>query len=367
MALLGKGYFIWKVPNAEGGNPQSIANLAVSSGFSHVLLKIADGTASYNIDPITGKDLVLPVVQALHNQHILAWGWHYVYGDDPLGEARKAIQRVQDLGLDGYAIDAEIEYEKTSMAVAARQFMTELRKSLPILPIALSSSRFPSYHPTFPWKDFLDRCDLNMPQVYWVEAHNAGSQLTRSVREFTAMTPYRPILPTGVACYEGSWYPTESDITDFLTTATTLNLPGANFWDWDESRRQLPKLFDLIGKYPWPVPPPGPDIAEQYITALNANSIDQIAALYESSAIHINSSRTAQGLIAIRQWYTDLLQNILPKGKFTLTSSTISGNSRHLTWQAISSRGSVTDGNDTLGLIDNKISYHYTSFTQPKG
>jgi hypothetical protein len=365
MALLGKGFWIWKIPNCEGGNPQSIANLAVSSGFTHVPIKIADGTAAYNIDKTTGNDLVLPLVQALHAQNIQVWGWHYVYGDNPTGEAHIAIQRVQSLKLDGYIIDAEIEYEKPGMGAAARQFMQVLRGGLPSLPVALSSSRFPSYHPTFPWTDFLNQCDLNMPQVYWVEAHNAGSQLTQSVREFTARTPYRPIFPAGIACYESGWCPSPSDITDFLNTATNLNLPGVNFWDWSECRAQLPNLFDLIAKFPWPVPPSNPDTTQQYINALNANNLDQIVALYQSTAIHIDARQTIQGLDAIRQWYTNLLQNILPKGKFTLTSSTTSGTSRHITWQATSSRGSVSDGMDTIGLIDNKISYHYTAFTPP--
>ncbi len=365
MTLQGKGFFIWRVLNTEGGNPQTITNLAVSTGLAHVMVKIADGPYSYNIDKNTGKDYVLPIVQALHARNIQVWGWHYIYGEDPLGEANKAIQRVKDLNLDGYVIDAEMEFDKRGMDAAARQYMAALRNALPTFPIALSSFRFPSYHPTFPWKDFLEKSDLNMPQVYWVEAHNPKSQLDRCIREFKAISPFRPILPTGIACYEKSWFPTQNDITEFLNAAREFNLPGANFWDWEKSRSQLPKLFDAIGKFPWPAQPTETDIIQKYLAALNSHNAAQVAALYQTNAVHINATRTIQGTDAIRSWYANLFQSVIPNGQFTETGVTSNGNSRHLTWKASCNKGSILDGNDTIGLMNNKISYHYTSFSQP--
>jgi ketosteroid isomerase-like protein len=256
---------------------------------------------------------------------------------------------------------------KPGKDAAARQYMTALRDALPTLPIALCSFRFPSYQPNFPWKAFLEKCDLNMPQVYWVEAHNAGSQLDRCIREFKAMTPFRPVIPTGIACYEGSWYPTESDITQFLDTARTLNLAGANFWDWEESRKQLPKVFDVIAKYTWPNPSSQiQDISQVLIDAMNSHNVNKVVALYDPKAVHINATRTVQGTDALKTWYTDLFQKVLPDASFTLTGSTGAGNSRHFTWLATSTRGPVNDGSDTLGLVGaDSIAYHYTSFTPP--
>jgi len=39
------------------------------------------------------------------------------------------------------------------------------------------------------------------------------------------------------------------------------------------------------------------------------------------------------------------------------------GNTRHFTWTATSSKGKVTNGNDTLGILDGKIVYHYSYYT----
>ena len=90
MALTGKGMMIWKIPSCEEGNPSKIASVAKAAGFTHVLIKIADGTYSYNINRTTNIDLVPPVVSALKAQGLKVWGWHYIYGDNPTGEAKTA-------------------------------------------------------------------------------------------------------------------------------------------------------------------------------------------------------------------------------------------------------------------------------------
>ena len=123
MALTGKGMMIWKIPSCEGGNASAIASTAAAAGFSHVLIKIANDTRPYNVDA-SGKDLVAPVVDALRAKGIQVWGWHYVYGNDPTGEANKAVQRVQETAVAGHVIDAEAESDLPGKAAAATTFMS---------------------------------------------------------------------------------------------------------------------------------------------------------------------------------------------------------------------------------------------------
>jgi hypothetical protein len=85
--------------------------------------------------------------------------------------------------------------------------------------------------------------------------------------------------------------------------------------------------------------------------------------LYDSNGVHITAAQTVQGTDAIRNWYTTFLTQTLPNATFTLTGVSGSGNSRHFTWQANSSVGKVLNGNDTIGLINGKIGYHYKFFT----
>jgi hypothetical protein len=362
LALQGKGFYIWQISRCEAGVASAIANEAVKAGLTHVLIKIADGTSPYNVNTTTGVDLVPPLVTALHARNVLAWSWHYVYGYDPVGEADIAIQRIHDTGVDGYAIDAESPYKLPGRDEAARIFMSRLRASLPTFPIALSSYRYPSYHPQLPWAEFLEKCDFNMPQVYWVEAHNPGEQLIRSVREFEALTPYRPIIPTGSAYKQGDWAPTVADINEFLQTAQNLNLSAANFWEWGHTRLYLPSLWDAVADYDWDAGPQG-EIVDLYFAALNAHNPSQVAALYKDNAVLVTVQRTIQGKTAIQAWFQDLFDSVLPGAVFSLVEYNGNQTSRYFTWTATSSAGNVTNGSDTFGLLGGKIVYHYTYFS----
>ena len=367
MSLEGKGLFTWKIPNCEKGDPAAIAATARSAGLTHVMLKVADGTIVYNGNWGIPQDLVTPVVNNLRAQGIEVWGWHYVYGEEPVREANVAIQRIQQYNLDGYVIDAEKEYKQEGRKAAAKTFMTRLRTAFPSLDIALSSYRFPSLHQQLPWAEFLEGCNINMPQVYWMQAHNAGEQLIKCVREFQNRTPFRQVIPTGAAFREGGWQPSAAEVLEFMNTAKALNLTAVNFWEWSDARSgNIPGVWEVIRDFSWSGVSTPRDICEKYIATLNTHDVNKMVELYASTAVHINSVRTTQGLENIRSWYNTFFRDVLPNANFTLTGYAGTGNSRHLTWTASSSKGVVQNGNDTFGLLNEKISYHYTFFTVTK-
>ncbi len=359
----GKGFYIWQIRRCESGNAVAIANAAVQAGLTHVLIKIADGTDPYNIDATSGVDLVPPVVQALRQRGVSPLGWHYVYGYEPEQEADIALQRISATGVDLYVIDAEAQYKLPGRDQAARTFMARLRASLPVFPMALSSYRYPTYHPTFPFQAFLESVDFNMPQVYWVEAHNPGEQLIRSLREFQAITPFRPLIPTGSAYLQGDWEPTPAEIIEFLDTARNLNLTAANFWEWGHTRLYLPDLWQTVADYDWDEIPSGEEIVRRYFVALNSHNPDQVVALYHPNLIHVTPQRTIQGTDLLRLWYQVYFSQVLPQATFTPGDQSGDTGSRHFSWTATSSAGNVTNGQDSFGLVDGKIVYHYTYFT----
>ncbi len=364
MTLQGKGMMIWKIPNCEGGNAATIGSVAKAAGFSHVLIKIANDTRPYNVDS-TGKDLVMPVVDALRSHGIQVWGWHYVYGYDPIGEANIAISQTKKFSLDGYVIDAEIEYQAAGRDAVARTFMTQLRKGLPNTAVALSSFRWPSYHGLFPYTAFLEKCDINMPQVYWMQAHNPEYDLKRSVTEFKAITPWRPIIPTGPAFGQDGWSPTAADTKIFLDTAKSLGLTAANFYSWDYSRKSLLPVWNEIVNYYWPAaqPPNSSDPLTNLFECLNTMQYMPIIDYYSSNAVLVTPKSTVQGNGNVRFFFAQMLMNQLNDGVFKITSKEVNGNTIHYTWTCKSYRGEVNNGNDTIGLKDGKIVYHYCYYT----
>ena len=365
MDLKGKGYFMWQIPKCDGGNPSAIAARASAARLSHVLIKIADGSNwIYNYDYQRKVDYIPPVAQALKQAGLKVWGWHYVRGDDPVGEARLAVQRTRALGLDGYVIDAEKEYKQPGKKVAAQRFMQELRAGLPNLPIGLSSYRYPQIHYQVPYTQFLERCDFAMPQVYFEFAHNPEEQLERSVAQYAALRPARPLLVTGPTYNHNAWRPTADEVIRFLRRAKEMGIEAANFWAYDfATRSTMIDLWNAVAAFDWPGGNQVADMPERLIGRINQKDTGLIAGLYLDNAAHVTAERTVVGKEAVRTWYDGLLRQVLPNSNFRVTGKSGSGATRQFTWTARSDKGSVLDGNDTLGLRDGRILYHYTYFT----
>ncbi|MCW5876628.1 MAG: nuclear transport factor 2 family protein [Anaerolineales bacterium] len=255
MAITGKGMFVWKVRDVYGGDVVKIANQAQQDGISHVLVKIADGRYKYNIT--NGQDLGAALITQLRNRGIKAWGWQYIYGVDTELEAQVAGTLAKQLGVDGFVVNAEKEFKAAGMPNVAKRYMERLRQELPNMPIALSTYRYPTLHAPFPFKVFLDFCDLAMPQVYWEGASNPGQQLRRSVDEFRAVKNL-PIVPTGAAYGHNGWVATPAQITAFLNEARAINLSGANFWEWATALQGDGARYAAIQAFQWPGAPGNP-------------------------------------------------------------------------------------------------------------
>jgi len=360
MTLTGKGYYIWQVRHCENGDPDRIAALAQEANLSHVLVKIADGTFPYNIDLDNGFDYARPVINKLKAKNIQVWGWQYVYGDFPDQEAEIAVSRALELGVNGFVVNAEGQYSSTSKAPAASRYMSILRNNLGSTPIALSSYRYPSYHRNLPWTNFLDRCDYNMPQVYWVQSHNnAGAQLQRCVNEFKNIRPFRPIIPTGPTFKESGWIPTNDEVIEFMEVAKQLNLSAVNFWYWEGCRRYMTQFWDLVRDYKFDAPTQASTLPEQYIEAMNNKDPNKVIDFYSDQAVHIRAEAAVQGKNAIKKWIASLI-NEYSDNKLRLVSEIKDSSVYSFQWTGTDQAGKLNEGHETVGLVDNKISYHYS-------
>lgn len=261
--LRGKGIYIWQVPASDNGDAQQIVTQAEAAGLGHVLVKVTDGTKSY--PQSQHENATVAAINALRVAGIEVWGWGYVYGKSPRREADIAVQRIQSLNLSGFVIDAEGEYRDRPAGTAER-YMKRLRATLPNLPLALSSFRFPSVQGDYPFDEFLAHCQIAMPQVYWV-AQSGGDpawDLERCFREYTDRWPSRAFIPTGAAYgewqgdHEWWWTAHPHQITAFLDKAKALGLRAVNFFSWqnarfDQGNPNYPntELWQAIANYPW--------------------------------------------------------------------------------------------------------------------
>lgn len=420
MALQGKGYYLWQVKRAFEGNPGKIAEAAQQAGLSHVLIKVADGVYNYNIT--NGVDMVPPLVAALRARGISPWGWQYIYGVSPGNEAKRAVQRVKQLGLDGFIVNAEGQFKAKGMDKVARTYMQELRKGLPKFPVALSTYRYPSVHQAFPFSAFLEYCDLNMPQVYWIGSKNPAQQLKKSYDEYKAIKPWRPMVPTGSAYAEGNWAPTPQQIQEFLQASRSMGLAGANFWEWQTAYLQ-PDVWNTVKAFSWapaqqqpaptppaqpptpappaqqqptptppapapvkpnpapapiPVPvkpaPPDPrlqqalEIGNRLVAAYNSANPTKIAALYHGDARLICNGQGRSGPGEIYSLQIGLIRDTFPKAKFRLLDAGVYADFLKVVWSAELANGKTARGTDLIRMtVDGKqIFVHHAAFTISK-
>ncbi len=268
----GKGMCIWIISRLVKvyGSNEAVASRLSEMGITWVVLKISNGTGKYNMRPINifgtpvvyVDDIIQPFIAALREKNISVWGYQYIYGIRPTAEAEAGIARYNELDLDGFVINAEKELKNKPRE--ASTYTVALRLGLPDAPIALTSYRYPSYHPSFPFESFLIDDIFHMPQVYWLGANNPGYQLRRSVDELTAISDV-PVVPLGLAYSEGGYPPPrETEMQEFHDTVLELGLSGYAWWEFEAARKS--KLLDFITSHQWPdgtIPVPPPPVPPQ--------------------------------------------------------------------------------------------------------
>ena len=216
----------------------------------------------------------------------------------------------------------------------------------------------------------------------------------------------RPVVPTGATYGAGGWVATAEDQAVFYMKARELGMLAANSysWDWATSAGNQ-HLWNAVARFDWqadarpiaqplpvpqpqpvaqpvapiiqpqpvaqPAPQPAPQPAlpsvllQQWLAAANSANLDALVALYQANAGHVSAKRMIFGAPAIRQWYQQLLGELLAGGRFTVVDARGKDNSWAFEWRWEKSGSAVQSGKDTLGLRDGRIQYHYTNFSRP--
>jgi len=219
----GDGMWIWYVSKSQGGSVAAIAAQAKAHGIQTVFVKSADGGNVWS-------QFSAAAVAALKAAGLHVCGWQFVYGSDPVAEARAgAVAALR--GADCFVIDAEGSYE--GRYAQAQRYMTALRAEVgPDYPVGLTSFPYVDFHPGFPYSVFLapGNASFNLPQDYW---KTIGDPVDRSLAHtYTWNAPYEAgIYPLGQT-YDGA---PPSGIEAFRQLAAGYGARGLSWWDWQET------------------------------------------------------------------------------------------------------------------------------------
>ena len=241
----GDGMWIWYVAKSEGGNLDSIALRAKAAGISTVFVKSADrGNVWQQFSP--------QFVADLHARGMRVCAWQYVYGADPLAEARAAVASIA-AGADCFVIDAETEYE--GRYAPAQRYMAALRAAIgPDYPVGFTSFPYVDYHPRMPYSVFLGPggAQANLPQVYWKAI--GGSVDAVSAKTVANNRTYgTPMAPLGQS-YDG---PSAADLRRFRAVWAGYGAGGLSWWSWQASSDAAWAVLTEPAPAPVVLPDPG--------------------------------------------------------------------------------------------------------------
>jgi hypothetical protein len=244
--LNGRAMWIWELQSSDGGNADAIVATAHRYGISTVIVKSSDGTNWWS-------QFTPQFVQAMHAAGIRVCAWQYVYGNQPMIEAKLGAAAVED-GANCLMIDAEIEYE--GKYAQAQMYMAELRKLVGYrYPLALAGFPYVDFHPAFPYSVFLGRggAQYNAPQMYWVDIGVSVDTVYSHTYLFNR--PYnRPIYPLGQVYGN----PPPRQIRRFRLVSKYYGASGVSWWDWQESPlRAWRAVSQPVGLLPGYVATPG--------------------------------------------------------------------------------------------------------------
>jgi hypothetical protein len=219
--------WIWYVSRSEGGSIPRIVARARRAGVGTLYVKAGDGGDIWS-------QFNRPLVKSLHEAGLDVCAWQFVYGEQPLAEARASAAAVRR-GADCFVIDAEAHYE--GRYAAADRYVRALRARIGAgFPVALATFPYVDYHPSFPYSVFFGPggATYNQPQMYW----KAIGTSVRGVYEHTYLFNRlwgRPIYPLGQT-YGGAG---RKGVLRFRRFAESYEGLAPSWWSWQETSGSL--------------------------------------------------------------------------------------------------------------------------------
>ena len=262
--ILGKGIYLWVVPQILRGDPAKIANLLNELQIERVEIKVAQAQYTYIIPRwvhLTWGRNLKPEWLAEFRRHFKGevWGWSFNIGYSPAAEGRKAAELVNELGLDGYGMDIEGTFERQPNAAdRADQLMTAFRTDAPNIPVMwvswpLFKSPYGSggtWHNHQVAKRGMEYCQYGAPMVYWPKSGEYWVRfwLENSLKQWRELVTDKPLIPVGRAYTGDGGIGKAEDIALFDRLVRDKGLLGESWWvlrhaiskpDWKEAIRVI--------------------------------------------------------------------------------------------------------------------------------
>lgn len=234
--LVGKWAWVWNWRRCDGGDAGRVAARLMSTGCAGALVKAFDGPRWFDQGRAWRE-----IAAELKTNGVAVGGWGYCYGNDPAGEAQRAIETAQYGQADLLVLDVESEYKGRPQA--AEELCRRIRDALgPDYPLYFSSFAIARYHHSFPFEIFNRYCMGAVPQVYWNAFRWPVEQSLDWMYDDHALLGISAdsVFPAGGLYREGTVrYPPADEVREFVHRAAARGSRGVSFWSYEHMSEEM--------------------------------------------------------------------------------------------------------------------------------
>ena len=251
----GKGMWIWKTLQTEGGDVDKVVARATASGLRQIWVRVGDSR-----DGFYAADYLSRLVPRAHKAGLAVIGWGFPFLHDPEFDAAWSIQAVNWRAPDGSRLDGfspDIELASEGVVLTERRITVYLglvRPAAGDMPMIATVYRATEarWNGSYPYRAIAPYVDAFAPMVYWGCVEPGGATL-ESIQRLATLKPVHVIGQGYDAGPEGgrTGAPSAAETVRFLDVARRAGAVGASMWVW----QSMPDhQWDALSTYVWPIP-----------------------------------------------------------------------------------------------------------------
>jgi len=250
----GKGMWLWKYRQTEGGDARAIVERAAAAGLRQLWVRVGDSREGFY-----AAEVLAEIVPRAHARGLAVIGWGFPYLWDPVGDARWTADALAWRAPDGAALDGfspDIERASEGVALGERRvrvYLDLVRRAAGDRPVAATV-----YRPTdamwasYPYEAIAPYVDAFAPMVYW-GCTEPGQATTQALERLSAMRPVHLIGQGYDMAPEGgrAGTPSAEETTRFLDVGRRGGATGASLWVWQSMGAEQ---WSVLSAFAWPAP-----------------------------------------------------------------------------------------------------------------
>jgi hypothetical protein len=252
--LNGKGMWIWKTLQTEGGDVDKVVARASASGLRQIWVRVGDSR-----DGFYAADYLSRIVPRAHRAGIAVIGWGFPFLHDPEADAAWSIEAVNWRAPDGSRLDGfspDIELASEGVILTERRitvYLGQVRPAAGSMPMVATVYRATDarWNGSYPYRAIAPYVDAFAPMVYWGCVEPGGATL-ESVQRLASLKPVHVIGQGYDMASEGGRVgsPSPEETVRFLDVSRRSGAVGASLWVWQSMSGEQ---WDALSTYVWPL------------------------------------------------------------------------------------------------------------------